>query len=438
MNRFKYMLTCALLVSVLSAGAQTKKYDYGVDSVSCVKNLSLFNEFAKQKAWPEAYGPWKKCIEICPKSRKGQYTKGANMFKGLIKAEKDEAKKKVLIDEYMTLFDLRIENFGQEGFVKGKKGYAHSLLVKDDPCTSMNMMKQAIDIEENKTQAIIVSQYFITLYKCHKADGAPLEDLYTEYLRLSNIISHNIENLTDSVKISKYTKAKNNMDNNFVKVAKCSDIVEIFKKQIEAAPNDIELKKKALKLMSRKECDDDPLFIQLATEVHQAEPSHESAYALARKFAKADDIDQALKYYEEAVSLCGGCAELENYLEKAALVASGSGKHSKALGYANQLLKVNPSNGFGHIVKGNRMMSSGKRCDDGKLGKYVAYWMAYDLFQRAISVDDRDKVKDYARKQMGSAKSRFPTKTEVFQTGNSAGGTYSAPCEGGSHTIRIQ
>ena len=111
MNSLKYILTCALLVSVLSAGAQAKKYDYGVDSVNCVKNLSLFNEFIKQKAYAESLEPWRRCIEICPKSRKGLYTNGAKMFKGLISTL---LKLLFLTSDYWMNANLLMKNYQKE------------------------------------------------------------------------------------------------------------------------------------------------------------------------------------------------------------------------------------------------------------------------------------------------------------------------------------
>jgi len=438
MKKMRTLLSIAFALMVMVGSAQ-KKYDYGPDSVNCVKNLSLFNEFITQKAYTEAVESWRAATDLCPKSRKGLYVSGEKMFKKLIKAETDETKKQGLIDDLFRLYQMRIDNFGQEGFVTGKWGNDMFKYRKDDPCAAKDMMKKAVDKQGNKTGAVVVSNYYNSLYKCYRKDNATLEELFTEYLSLSDIINHNIETLEDSTKASKYVKAKNNLDEFFVKIAKCEDVVRIFGERIKAAPDDMDLKRKALRIMSRKECDDDPLFIQVAEAVHNSTPSHESAYALARRYAKAQDIDGALKYFEEAVSLCGGCAEMENYLEKAAIVASGAGQHGKAVGFANQLLRLNPNNGYGYIVKGNRMMTSAGRCDDGKLGKYAAYWLAADYYQRALNVDDSDKVKDFARKQLNSAAARYPSKEDVFFVGAKSGDSYSLPCEGGaSTTVRVK
>jgi hypothetical protein len=57
MRTIKPLVMALLMFAGVTAMAQDK-YDYGTDSAECVKNLSLFNEYAKQAAYTDAYPFW--------------------------------------------------------------------------------------------------------------------------------------------------------------------------------------------------------------------------------------------------------------------------------------------------------------------------------------------------------------------------------------------
>ena len=90
--------------------------------MKCLESLSLYIEFFKQKNYNDAIVGWRQAVEICPKSRKSLYINGSKMYKSFIKEEKDPAKRDLLVDTLLALYDKRIENFGQEGYVLGEKG----------------------------------------------------------------------------------------------------------------------------------------------------------------------------------------------------------------------------------------------------------------------------------------------------------------------------
>lgn len=450
MKRYTTILIAFLTVLTTVQLQAQKKYDYGADSANCVQNLSLFNEFIKQKAYKEAYRSWTTLVDICPASRKGLYTSGVKMMRDLIGDEQDEARKAALIDTMAYLFDKRIENFGQEGYVLGRKGVELFRYSSDENvCEVKDIMKQSMDLQKQNAEAVVISNYYNALYKCYRQDGVELETMFTEYLELSDVINFNIEkytaefakDTTDSKteqRLGNYVKAKNNLDEFFIKFADCDDIVEIFQNRITESPDDLELKKKALRVMNRKECTDSDLFLSVAKEVHEAEPSFESAYAIAQKEALNKNFSVALRYYDEADEYCGECAEKTNILKKIGLLAANQGNRSKANAAANAMAKRERDNGWPYYIKGLALMRSSGSCDDGKLGKFAAFWAAEDLFIRAKSVDDSEALVNAANKAIASCRAQYPAKQDVFFYGVSDGQSYTLPCTGGSTTVRTK
>ena len=57
------ILTIALLLPGAKMSAQGK---YGADSAECIKYLSYYSEYYKQKNYDEALPNWRKAYNLCP------------------------------------------------------------------------------------------------------------------------------------------------------------------------------------------------------------------------------------------------------------------------------------------------------------------------------------------------------------------------------------
>lgn len=437
------LLSGLMLGTTLTVSAQN---DFGADSAACVKQLFLYQEFTKQKSWTDALVPWEKAIEMCPGSRKSLYTKGKKMFKALLKEEKDEAARAALIDKLMMMYDTRMSafegnSFGDPAYVKGLKGVDYYKYNKKNHVEAMEMLKEAVDLGGNKTKASALASYYKAIYNSYKEEKTSVDVMLNEYTRVSDIINHNLETLdkTDEKQAklySNYMTTKDNVDTYFIAVAKCEDIVPLFQEKITAAPDDMELKKKALSILNRKNCLENDLFLQVAEPVHAAEPTWESAQSIAKVKLKNGDITGALQYFDEAVQLCGDCAEKITLLTNTGLLAVSKGQTGKAAGYANDILAAEPNNGTAYIIKGDVVRSKAGACDDGKVGKLSVYWKAVDYYMKAMSVDPSDKVKESANKKIASCKRQYPTKADLFFHGLKAGDSYTLPCTGETTTVR--
>ncbi len=430
-----------VLMSVGSLSAQKTKYDYGTDSVSCVKNLFLVQEFIKQKNYIDAYEPWNHCVTECPKSRKSLYTKGEKMLKALIKEAKDDTKKAEYIDKLMFLYDTRIASFGREGYVLGKKGSNMYKYQPEKVAEAIVIMKKSIDMEGNDSKAAVISKYFSAIYNEFKDGNAPVETLLNEYIVVSEIINHNLTTLDpndekQAKSIKGYKTTKNNVDTYFIAVAECDDIVKLFKEKLEANPEDLELNKKALSIMNRKDCTDSELFIPVASFVHKTEPTWESAYGLGKAYVKKRENSKALPYFEQAIELCGDCSDKEALVKSAGLLAISVGKTGKAQALASQLLKINPNNGTAYIIKGDIIRKKAGACGADKLSGASVYWLAADYYSKAKAVDSSEKTKATANKRLGICANHYPTKEDLFFIGLKAGDSYTVPCVGEKTTIR--
>lgn len=417
----------------------SKYGDTPEEQETCKKNLSLYREYRDQGLWKQALPFWREAYQVCPASAKTLYIDGAKFYSNKLDAiEGDSSKlqrRDVLLDSLMAIYDKRIKYFGEEGFVLGLKGVD---LFKYDPSRSKeayNIMKRSIELQGNDADAIVLSVYYRALYNMFRNDEADKSDLLVEYMPVVSILDYNVAKLEDESKRIRYEKAKSNLDAFFIQIAECDDINKILGKRVAENPEDVELNKMTLAVLNKRDCTDNDLYLQVAQNVYKNDPNAAAAYSLGILMLKAKNYSKALDYFEEAARICDDCIELSTYFLRAGQTAAIMGNTSKAKSYARKILNINPNSGEAYILIGDAIATSAGSCDDGKLGRVGAYWVAVDYYQKARSVDA--SVADKANQKIATYSKQFPPVKDVFFYGLKEGDPYTVECLGETTTVRV-
>ena len=431
-------LFTVLLLS-LTASAQEDSTKYGDTpelQQKCKECISLYRGYRDQKMDKEALPYWRCTFRTCPQSAKTLYIDGAKFYGEILdKIYQDSTKldvRNAYIDTLMMVYDKRIEYFGEEGKVLT---YKANDLYKYDESRAMEankMLKRSMELEGMNSDAITASLYYQTLYKMYKNGNATKSDLLVEYMPVLEILDYNIARLDDENQKLRYEKARTNLDNFFVKIADCDDIYKILGERLAATPNDIDLNKKALAVMNKRDCTDNDLFLQVAERVYKDKPTPDAAYSIGIQKLKAKDYTTAMKYFEEAINLCSDCIELNKFYLRAGQTATILGQTGKARGFANKIIASDPKSGDAYMLIGDAIASGAKACDDGKLGMAGAYWLATDYYAKAKSVDS--SVTDRANEKIASYRKYFPAKKDIFFNNLNEGDPYKVECQGGETT----
>lgn len=433
----------------MTAQDQSQYGETEEQQIACMEALSVTNSFKSQKNTKDAYRAWRKACEVCPPDvKESLYMDGVRFIKEEMQAEKDKARKLVLADSLMIVYDWRMEHFAKTErnpnnrcVVLGFKAGDFSRLFSSKTAESYAMYKEAFECLKEESSAGVISGYYLALFDMYKgAEGKEksgyLSDLLTDYLALQDYVEINLKNSDDERVTDGFEKARNNLDEIFVQIAECDQMVPVLEQKVADAPTDVELKKKVLRLMNRKDCSDSDFFNDVAKAVYAVEPEHSSAYAISKNLLKAGEYGEALRYLEEAVSNCGDCSELETYLLRAGQVASVQKQLTKARNYAKRVQSMNPKNGQAIILEGDIIFAMSGQCDDGALGARSVYWLAADYYARAKSIDP--SVSDAATKKIAVAKGQFPSKEDIFKVTKKEGETFIVPCLGEETTIRVR
>lgn len=428
-------------LAVLTAAAQPDDSKYGStpeEVEACKRYLSLYREYRDQGQTQEALPHWRGAFRTCPASAKTIFIDGAKFYGEILdeiyEDETKTAERDAYIDTLMLIYDKRIEHFGEEGRVLAYK--ANDLFKYDESraAEANKIMKRSLEIEGMDSDAVVASKYYQTLYTMYRNKEATKSDLLVEYMPVLEILDYNIAKLEDENARSRYEKAKNNLDAFFIKIAECEDIYRILGERIAEAPNDIELNKKSLAVMNKRDCSEGELYLEVAERVYADEPTPAAAYSIGIQKLKAKDYNGALQYFEEAADLCGDCIDLDTYLLKAGQTAVVLGQHKRAIGYARRILSVKPRSGDAYMLKGDAVVAGAGTCKDEPLKEAGAYLLAVDYYNKAKTTDP--SLAQKANEKIASYEKYFPKTTMVFFNDFQKGQSYTVECFGETTTIR--
>lgn len=406
---------------------------YGEDSVTCVRNWSLYDQYYKQRNFSMASDPWRWMFLNCPLATQNIYIHGAVLVKHMYQAETDPIKREAILDTLMMIYDQRIEYFGREGFVLGRKVadlYQYSpTSVQEQYAIS----ERSIELEEFDSQADVLLINFQSTVRLVEAGIMDVNKVVEGYDRAINIIEYNLINKPqDSLY---YMPSRNNIEILFEPYASCENLVRIFQPRYEADPNDPELLAKITDMLEKAGCTEEELFFNATKALHAMHPTAQSAFLMGRMESNLANFQQAIIYYEQAVELYEADT-LNDYAEERfranLLMADISYRNlrrfSQARTYALEASRANPDDGRPFLLIGELYATSASDCGNDEFTKKTAYWAAVDKFLQARDADDDPVVKDRATQMINTYSQYFPNMELIFFHGHDRGQTYRVDC----------
>ena len=420
------------------------------DSQECLQNLSIFAEYAKVKNYDEAYAPWMSIRNECPSLNIAIFSYGERIIKDRIKKASPETVG-VETADLIKLYDEWLENFPTKrnvsvrGEIISSKAQAMLDYKIADKMEVYKTFDLAYQTDANSfTNPKELYNYFKTLYDLYKEGnhGVEMEQLFNKYEEVSEKFEIESVNLAKKLDVilkkqeegtplsSRDVRSKrvygingnaigtflSNLDAIISQEATCVNLVPLYKRNFEEYKSDAVWLKRAASRMDSKECSDDPFFVTLVEALHTLDPSADSAYYLGILKDKAGDSNEALKYYEESISLQSDPYKKAKILYKIAIKFKNAGRKSSARNYARKALSFQPSLGRAYLMISNLYAGSANDCGETQFNKRAVYWLAAKMAYKAGEVDA--SIKKLALKTARSYEGRAPSKTEIFTEGN--------------------
>ena len=441
MKRIVLLISIAAM-ALFSSSTLSAQGKFGPDSAECIKYLSYYTEYYKQKNYDSALPNWRQAYKLCPPtSRYSLLSDGTTLLKRVLQANsKNPIYKEALVDSIMKIYDERIQYWPKYATSSlNNKALDMYNYMKDEPEKLYEGLTNAIAELGTETRTNIYlfqMNTAVDLYKDGKLDPEAVIAAYEKAIE-------NISAMTPKNDVEKRSNEKtvSDIESLFItsQVASCDNLIALFTPRYEADPQNLDLAKNIVKMMGITEgCTDNDLFLNAVTVMHNMEPSHVSAYNLYKLYAGRADVDNALKYMTEAIENAESDAVTDGgYQYELAAFCYKNNQTVKAEAAAKAALELDPSlAGKAYMLLGTIWGSL--TCSGNDVEQRAKYWVAVDYMNKAKAADEtlaedvNNMIKQYS--------SYYPQTAEAFMYDVTDGQSYTVSCGGlrATTTVRTQ
>ncbi len=445
------------IILVLASLFLTVNFGFAQQDEECMLNLTLMNDYVKSKKYDEAFEPWMKVRNKCPKFSYAIYAYGEKILKHKIKNTSGQEKID-FINDLMLVWDTGMGYFPSKydlGEVLSDKGllmYDNQKELGKSDQDIYNAFDEAYKQDlKNFTSAKGLYVYFTKVVDLFKADKAELQDVFNKYddvyeqlesinekytTSLNKLIAKEEAGQTLTKKEKKYKKfyqdsleandkIAGSLDTYIGELANCENLIPLYQRDFPTYKNDAVWLKRAVSRMYNKECTDDPLYIDLVKAYDATAPSADTKYFTATILYKQGKNKEGDDYIKQAYDLEEDVFKKGRLAKKIANSYKKRGSYGAARQYYREALKLNPSDGTPHLQIAAMYAKSANSCGDTNFNKRAVFWYAAQEALKAGRVDP--SMKKSAQQAANSYNGNAPTKAEIFEAGN-AGTTINIGC----------
>ena len=436
----KLTLILFAVMAVFAGQKASAQGKYGADSAECIKYLSYYQEYYKQKNYDSALPNWRKAYAICPATAsQNMFVHGTTLMTRLYNQTKDAAHKEAIVDTILALQDQRMTTYPKKRVdILNNKGQYMINYRNANASYLYNNLNEIVDelgTQANGSLLVNLLQASITMYRENQLSADEVIAMYDKVT--ANVEGANPKNEAEE---EDNIKVKATIETIFAdsKVASCDNLIAIFGPRYEADPENLALVSNIVKLMnSAEDCASNDLYLKAVTSMYRMDPSYRSAFALYRLNAARGNTADAAKYLEEAIvdPESDPATDAQYYYEMAAFCYK-NGMRAKAGEAARKAVELDYGfAGKAYLILGNLWASA--TCGE-TVDKWARYWAATDYYQKARSADPA--VADEAASSISSVSRYFPEASEAFMYDLTKGQSYTVSCGGlsATTTVRVQ
>lgn len=431
MKKVIILLSVAFLAGVC-AFAQDDKY--GPNKEECLKYISYYEEYYKQKSYDNAIPNWRQAYKYCPAaSRQTILTNGTVLVRKLIaKNAGNAAYKAALVDTLLTLHDQRAEFFPKYKVnALNAKGQDVFNYIKNDKERLYKEYSAIIESNKEQTKPTLFVHKFNAVVDLYKEGKMQAEDILVCYQECSEYLA--------GVEGEEAASAKSELESRFVQsgVASCDNLLSILTPKFDADPQNAELAARVVSMLNfADDCVKNDLYLRAVTVMHTNNPSCKSAYALFRLNSASGNVNEAINYIQEAIASdeSDERTDGEYYYELAAF-AFKNGRSGLAMESAGKAAALNPIlAGKAYFLIGNIWGSTA--CGGDEIARRAPYWVAVDYMYKAKEADPT--LIDEANRCIGMYSKYYPQTADAFMYDLTDGQAYTVSCGGMTAVTRVK
>ena len=434
------LLISVAAMALFASSTLSAQGKFGPDSAECIKYLSYYTEYYKQKNYDSALPNWRQAYKLCPPTaRYSLLSDGTTLLKRVLQQNsRNPIYKEALIDSIMKIYDERIQYWPKyETTSLNNKALDMYNYMKDEPEKLYEGLTEAVAKLGTKARANIYLFQINTavdLYKDGKLDPEAVISAYETAVENINAMP-----AKNDVEKRSNEKTVADIESLFItsQVASCDNLIALFTPRFEADPQNVDLAKNIVKMMGITEgCTDNDLFLNAVTVMHEKEPSHVSAYNLYKLYAGRADVDNAVKYMTEAIENAESDAVTDGgYQYELAAFCYKNGQTAKAYAAAQAAAELDPAMaGKAYMLMGTIWGSM--PCSGNDIEQRSKYWVAVDFMNKAKAADET--LAESANDLIRQYSAYYPQTAEAFMYDVTDGQSYTVSCGGLRATTAVR
>ena len=402
----------------------------------------IYRNFLKSKEWDEAYQYWTHAIHSAPGSNgrvKYHFEDGIKIFKHFFETEKDSLNKRKWVDSINWVYNKRMECFGDEAYIQGRKAYDFYYYFKDyvSEDSIFKLFKMSVDGKKEKSDYFIINPFSKMLYDRFKAGKLDTVELK----HYANILVDAIDYGSAHCKGEECQAWKVVMDyaprilDNFEVIRglyPCSYYEKKYLPLFHGHSTSCDTINIVYRKLRWGQCDmNDEKLAELVkekkTKCYVAPPTP-GPLRMAFDYYNDGKYKQAIKSFEEFVDKTTDNEKKAKYLYLISKIYYADLKNFPlARKYALLAAKYKKNWGKPYMLIGKLYASSGPICGPGRGWKsQIVTWPAIDKFKYAKQIDP--SVAKEANKLIRSYQKFMPSKEEIFLHTKKIGQKFKVGC----------
>jgi tetratricopeptide (TPR) repeat protein len=407
--------------------AQCKDWTWPENRAKAEESVSLYTDYLKNGEFRKAVPPLNWLLKNAPDLNTSIYINGAEIFDKLADTENNPARKQVLVDSLMLMYDLRIKYCNEEASVLNRKALSaakHNINTNGKEAEILSFFDKAIELNGNNVLDITLIPY-MQVIRINKIKLKSLTDdqVLQRYDKINEIIEAKIKKARSEGKDDKkYKEYQENIDKILISIVPvgCDFVRSNLAPKFKKNPTDVGLAKKIFAFMLKDNCIEDPLWLEAGEAIHKGgDKDFGLAKNLGKGYYRLDKYDKAEFYFKEAMDIAPSASDKSDILVLLGNHESKKGNKVAARDLFRQAIAADGNNKDAYERIGDLYQQSFKDCAQEKsyAEDRLVYIAAYDMYAKAGNAQ-----------KMAQAKSQFPSVSELFDLDWKEGETKRVGC----------
>lgn len=380
---------------------------------------AAYVDYMKSEQFVEATRPLHWLLVNAPDLNESIYINGVTIYNGAAAGASDAAQKRVYQDSVMKVYDLRKQYFDNENrWIENKAFYGYQFFRDDKTrlAEAVGFYKRAFEVNGTINPAYAAAYFDLVRrhFLLNKAFTA--EEVLVIHDKLTSLLE---EAEAKGIDVS---TPKSNVEALLIamELINCDFIENTLGPKLKADTKNLLLAQQVFKYSVQYKCLSSESFLTALEIIDSDNPTFSTSQVRAMRYMQNREFDKALPVLEKALTLAGNNKQKADVQFDLAKIHAQQGRKTAARSAAVEAARLDTEKvSEAYTLIGNLYMGAFNDCKGGesRAKDYSIFIAAYNAFQRAGNNDG-----------MREARSRFPSREELFTEGKQAGESISTGC----------